>query len=55
MPGGDGKEFLLRVPEVTWGTLRITNVLFVSRPDESYSPTSSKRRVQSWELSEEMC
>ena len=28
------------MPEVTWGTLQITNVLFVSRPDETYSSTS---------------
>jgi hypothetical protein len=38
MPGSNGKEFLLRVPEVTWGTFRLTNVLFVSRPNETYSP-----------------
>jgi hypothetical protein len=38
MPGSDGKEFLLRVPEVIWGTFRIKNVLFVSRPSETYSP-----------------
>jgi hypothetical protein len=40
MPGGNGEEFLLRVPEVTWGSFHITNVLFVSRPDDMYSPTS---------------
>lgn len=40
MPGGDGEEFLLRVPEVTWGPFEIRNVLFVSRPDDMYSPTS---------------
>jgi hypothetical protein len=40
MPGGNGEEFLLRVPEVTWGPFLITNVLFVSRPDDMYSPTS---------------
>jgi hypothetical protein len=38
MPGGNGKEFLLRVPEVTWGPFRLRNVLFVSRPNEIYSP-----------------
>jgi len=40
MPGGNGEEFLLRVPEVTWGAFQIKNVLFVSRPDETYSPSS---------------
>jgi hypothetical protein len=40
MPGGNGKEFLLRVPEVTWGAFHTTNVLFVSRPDATYSPSS---------------
>jgi hypothetical protein len=40
MPGGSGKEFLLRVPEVIWGGFHITNVLFVSRPDETYSADS---------------
>jgi hypothetical protein len=40
MPGGSGDEFLLRVPEVTWGQFRIRNVLFVSRPDATYSPSS---------------
>ena len=40
MPDGSGEEFLLRVPEVTWGPFQITNVLFVSRPDDVYSPTS---------------
>jgi hypothetical protein len=38
MPGSDGREFLLRVPEVVWGTFHIRNVLFVSRPDATYSP-----------------
>jgi hypothetical protein len=38
MPGSDGSEFLLRVPEVVWGTFHIRNVLFVSRPDAAYSP-----------------
>jgi hypothetical protein len=40
MPGGSGDEFLLRVPEVIWGPFHITNVLFVSRPDAMYSPSS---------------
>jgi hypothetical protein len=40
MPGGTGDEFLLRVPELIWGPFHITNVLFVSRPDDMYSPTS---------------
>lgn len=40
MPGGSGGEFLLRVPEVRWGPFRIRNVLFVSRSDETYSPSS---------------
>jgi len=40
MPGGDGDEFLLRVPEVTWGAFHIKNVLFASRPDETFSPSS---------------
>jgi len=40
MPGGNEEEFLLRVPEVTWGPFQIKNVLFVSRPDDMYSPTS---------------
>jgi hypothetical protein len=40
MPGGNGEEFLLRVPEVTWGALHVTNVLFVSRPNETYSASS---------------
>jgi hypothetical protein len=40
MPGSNEEEFLLRVPEVMWGTFQITNVLFVSRPNELYSPTS---------------
>jgi C-terminal processing protease CtpA/Prc len=39
MPGGNGKEFLLRVPEIEWGSLRLRNVLFVSRPNETYSTT----------------
>jgi hypothetical protein len=38
MPDGNGKEFLLRVPEVTWGPFQLRNVLFVSRPNETYSP-----------------
>ena len=40
MPGADGREFLLRVPEMIWGTFHIRNVLFVSRPDATYSPES---------------
>ena len=40
MPGGNGEEFMLRVPEVTWGPFHIMNVLFVSRPDDIYSETS---------------
>jgi hypothetical protein len=42
MPGGDGSEFLLRVPEIGWGSLRLRNVLFVSRPNETYSATDSE-------------
>ncbi len=38
MPGSDGREFLLRVPELVWGIFHIRDVLFVSRPDETYSP-----------------
>lgn len=38
MPGSDGKEFLLRVPELIWGAFHIRNVLIVSRPDATYSP-----------------
>ncbi len=38
MPGSDGAELLLRVPELTWGTFHIRNVLIVSRPDATYSP-----------------
>jgi hypothetical protein len=38
MPNGNGKEFLLRVPEVIWGTFQLRNILFVSRPNETYSP-----------------
>jgi hypothetical protein len=38
MPGSDGREFLLRVPELVWGNFHIRNVLFVSRPDATYSP-----------------
>ncbi len=34
-----GKEFLLRVPEMMWGTFHIRNVLLVSRPDATYSPS----------------
>jgi hypothetical protein len=40
MAGDNGTEFLLRVPEVTWGPFRMTHVLFVSRPDDLYSPTT---------------
>lgn len=36
--GGSGNELLLRVPEVKWGTFRLKNVLFVSRPNEVFSP-----------------
>ena len=38
MPGADGTEFLLRVPQVTWGPFHTTNVLFVSRPNDLYRP-----------------
>jgi hypothetical protein len=37
MPGGNGQEFLLRVPEIEWGAFHLRNVLFASRPDETYS------------------
>jgi hypothetical protein len=37
MPGGNGDEFMLRVPELRWGSLQIHNVLLVSRPDTTYS------------------
>jgi len=40
MPGGDGKELLLRVPEMEWGPFHIKNVVIVSRPDETYSSTT---------------
>jgi hypothetical protein len=40
MPGGNGEEFLLRVPEVTWGAFHVRNVLFASRPNETYSASS---------------
>jgi len=40
MPGSDGKELLLRVPEMNWGGIQLRNVLFVSRPDDIYSPTT---------------
>jgi hypothetical protein len=39
MPGGNGREFLLRVPEIEWGPFHLRNVLFVSRPDETFSTT----------------
>jgi hypothetical protein len=38
--GATGTEFLLRVPEIVWGPFHIKNVLFVSRPDETFSDTS---------------
>lgn len=38
MPGSDGKELLLRVPELIWGSFHVRNVLIVSRPDATYSP-----------------
>jgi hypothetical protein len=37
MPGGSGDEFMLRVPELRWGSLQVRNVLLVSRPDTTYS------------------
>jgi hypothetical protein len=37
MPGGNGGEFMLRVPELRWGALQVRNVLLVSRPDTTYS------------------
>jgi hypothetical protein len=37
MPGGSGQEFMLRVPELSWGSLVVRNVLLVSRPDATYS------------------
>jgi len=40
MGGGDGTEFLLRVPEMVFGTFRVKNVLFVSRPDDTYSSSN---------------
>jgi hypothetical protein len=40
MPGGDGKELLLRVPEMEWGPFHIKKVVIVSRPDETYSSTT---------------
>jgi hypothetical protein len=40
MPGGDGQEFLLRVPEIEWGPFHLRRVLFVSRPEAIYSPTA---------------
>jgi hypothetical protein len=39
MPGGNGTEFLLRVPELEWGPFHLRNVLMVSRPNETFSPT----------------
>jgi hypothetical protein len=39
MPGANGTEFLLRVPEISWGPFHIKNVLFVSRPNETFSYT----------------
>ena len=42
VPGSDGKEFLLRVPELTWGGFHMRNVLIVSRPDATYSPNHYK-------------
>lgn len=40
MPGGDGKELLLRVPEMEWGPFHIKNFVVVSRPNETYSSTT---------------
>jgi hypothetical protein len=40
MPGGDGKELLLRVPEIVWGSFHIEHVLIVSRPDQTFSQSS---------------
>jgi hypothetical protein len=40
MPGGDGKELLLRIPEIEWGPFHIKNAVIVSRPDETYSLTT---------------
>jgi hypothetical protein len=36
VPGGDGKELLLRVPEMEWGPFHIRDVVVVSRPNETY-------------------
>jgi hypothetical protein len=40
MPGGDGKELLIRVPEMEWGPFHIKNVVIVSRPNDTYSPST---------------
>jgi hypothetical protein len=36
VPKGDGKELLLRVPEMEWGPFHIRNVVMVSRPNGVY-------------------
>lgn len=37
--GDHAGAFLLRVPEIDWGPFHLRNVLFVSRPDGTYSTT----------------
>jgi hypothetical protein len=39
VPGSDGKELLVRVPEMGWGPFLIRNVVVVSRPNEMYDST----------------